>query len=189
MDDQIREILALLERLRPRRMRHTLVRCVELDSLIANGKPDFLYTSQKRDRYNLDGVQCIYFAEDEETARAEHRCQDHPKHSFRPVCMFFAEASLNVVDLTLASVRKALGFTEESLRAPWERANCATRSQLLGTAVSKQRSFGAVRYPSDAARANGFSGHNMVIFRDCLRRPSYVRVLGAAKKPLQQWPL
>ncbi len=189
MDDEIREILAHLRRLRPRRMRHTLVRCVELGSLIEDGKPEFLYTSGKRDRYNLDGVKCIYFAEDEETARAEHRCQDHPKHSVRPVCMFFAEVSLTVVDLTLASVRKTLDFSEENLRAPWERARCATRSQLLGTAVSKQRLFGAVRYPSDAARAHGFSGHNMVIFRDCLRRPSYVRVLGAAKKPLQRWPL
>ena len=188
MHEDIRELLSRLDHALVRRVRHRLVRCVELSSLIEDGKPDFLFTSGKRDRYNLDGVGCIYFAEDEETARAEHRCQDHPDQSFRPVCMFFADASLNVLDLTMPSVRKTLALTEKDLNAPWERARHPTRAQLLGTAVSNQRKFDAVRYPSDAARAHGFSGHNVVIFRACVRRPSFVRVLGAAKKPLQGWP-
>src|SRR5258705_7023794 len=83
------ELRRLLERVPARRMRKTLVRCVALDALMEDGEPDFLFTSGKRDRFNLEGVDCIYFAEDEETARAEHRCQDRPRR-FKPVCTFFA---------------------------------------------------------------------------------------------------
>ncbi|HKQ37045.1 MAG TPA: RES family NAD+ phosphorylase [Verrucomicrobiae bacterium] len=188
MDEEIWDLLSRLKQAPLRRIRHTLVRCVELGSLMENSKPDFLFTSGKRDRYNLDGVECIYFAQDEETARAEHRCQDHPAQSFRPVCMFFADASLNILDLTLRSVRKALDLTEKDLRAPWERVRHPTRTQLLGTAVNKQGKFAGIRYPSDAARAHGFRGHNVVIFRACVRRPSFVRVLGEHKRRLQSWP-
>jgi len=188
MDRQIRELLSRLKHAPVHHLRHILVRCVELSSLIEDGKPDFLFSSCKRDRYNLDGVECIYFAEDEETARAEHRCQDHPDQSFRPICMFFTDASLNVLDLTKASVRKPLALSDKDLRAPWERARQATRTQLLGTAVSQQRRFAAIRYPSDAARAHGFRGHNVVIFRTAVRRPGFIRVLGERKRSLQRWP-
>lgn len=188
MDREITELLSRLEKLPVRRLRHTLVRCVELDSLIEDGKPDFLFSSGKRDRYNLDGVKCIYFAEDEETARAEHRCQDHPAPSLQPVCMFFAKVALTVVDLTQASIREKLGFTRKDFHVLWERVRRPTKSQLLGTAVSKQRKFAAIRYPSDAARAHRFPGHNVVIFRDCIRRPNFVRVLEPRKTPLQSWP-
>ena len=187
MQKEINELLGLLKELPHRRVRKTLVRCVELDSLIANGKPDFLFTSGKADRYNLKGIACLYFAEDEETARAEHRCQDTPAQVHRPVCMFFAEVSLNVVDLTDKAVRKKLGFTERDLGTAWERARTPTRSQLLGTAVSKLGTFSAIRYPSDAARAYRFAGKNMVVFRQCVRRPLFVRVLGPWKKTLQSW--
>jgi RES domain-containing protein len=189
MDREIKELLSLLlKKLPVRRLRHTLARCVELESLIENGEPDFLFTSGKRDRYNLDDVECIYFAENEETARAEHRCQDHPARSLQPVCMFFAEVSLPIVDLTQNSVRETLGLTKKDFHVPWERTGKPTKSQLLGTAVSRQRCFAAIRYPSDAARVHRFPGHNLVIFRDCVRRPNFVRVLGPGKKRLQSWP-
>ena len=67
--DVIDELVGLLSQIRGLRIQKTLARCVELRSLIENGEPDFLFTSGKRDRYNLDGIECIYFAEDEETAR------------------------------------------------------------------------------------------------------------------------
>ena len=184
----VEELLRLLKGIPLRRARKTLVRCVELASLIGNGSPDFLFTSGKPDRFNLSGVDCIYFAEEEETARAEHRCQDVDRRMFQPVCMFFAAVSLNIVDLSDKTIRRKLHLTERDLREAWERARRPTKSQLLGTAISQQQEFAAVRYPSDAARAHGFVGHNIVIFRDCVRRPSYVRVLGPTKKALQSWP-
>jgi RES domain-containing protein len=185
---ELNELLGLLRELPDRRVRKTLVRCVELDSLIASGKPDFLFTSGKADRYNVKDIDCLYFAEDEETARAEHRCQDTPAQMHRPVCMFFANVSLNVVDLTDKAVRKSMGFTEKDLAAAWERARNPTRSQLLGTAVNKLATFAAIRYPSDAARAHGFAGNNMVVFRGCVRRSCFVRVLGPGRRTLQCWP-
>ena len=187
VENTITELLGLLEGVPARRMRKTLVRCVALEALMEDGEPDFLFTSGKRDRFNLEGVGCIYFAEDEETARAEHRCQDEPR-TFHPVCTFFAAVVLDVLDLSDKVIRHKLGFSEKELRAPWERVQRPTRSQLLGTALSQHRQMAAIQYPSDAARAHGFAGYNVVIFRKSVRRPNYVRVLGPGKKPLQSWP-
>ena len=187
VENTITELRELLEGVPARRMRKTLVRCVALEALMEDGEPDFLFTSGKRDRFNLEGVDCIYFAEDEETARAEHGCQDQPR-TFHPVCTFFAAVVLDVLDLSDKAVRLNLGLTEKELRAPWERAQRPTRSQVLGTALSQHGQMAAIRYPSDAARAHGFAGHNVVIFRKRVRRPNYVRVLGPTRKALQSWP-
>ena len=184
MDKRIKELHRLLESIPARRIRKTLVRCVALDALMGNGRPDFLFTSGKRDRFNLEGIECIYFAEDEETARAEHRCQEK-RRTFQPVCTFFAAVALDVLDLSDKAIRGKLGFTENDLKAPWERVPRPTRSQLLGTTLSQHGAIAAIRYPSDAARAHGFVGHNVVIFRKAVRRPNFVRVLSPNKKPLQ----
>lgn len=170
-------------------MRRILVRCVGLLPLIEGGKPDYLLTTGEADRYNLDGVRCIYFAEDERTAHSEHRCQLRSASGMhQPVCAFFAEVNLaRVLDLGNASVRRKFGITARDLRAAWERAKKPIKTQLLGSAVSRLGTIAAIRYPSDAARAKGFRGYNVVIFRDSVRRPDFVRVLGS-KRPLQAWP-
>ena len=74
------------------------------------------------------------------------------------------------------------------LRTPWVGARKPTVAQCLGEAVSQQATIAAIRFPSDAARAKGLGGANVVVFRDCLRRPDFVRILGPTQKPLQQWP-
>ena len=45
-----------------------------------------------------------------------------------------------------------------------------------------------LRYSSDAARKAGQSGRNVVIFRNNVRRPNSVSILGPNKKPLAKWP-
>ena len=63
-----------------------------------------------------------------------------------------------------------------------------TLTQVLGLALTQQADISAIRFESDAARAAGFAGFNVVIFRDCVRAPDYVKILGPTKKPLEQWP-
>ena len=53
-----------------RELQATLVRRVPLGPLAP--VPDFLFTSGKAYRYNRRGIHCVYFAEDERTAVAEH---------------------------------------------------------------------------------------------------------------------
>jgi hypothetical protein len=74
------------------------------------------------------------------------------------------------------------------LSSAWQFARSPTRSQLLGLAVSQQTRFSAIRFPSDAAQAAGFSGFNVVVFQDSIQRPDFIRILGPTKKALQQWP-
>src|SRR5256712_11221943 len=50
----------------------TVVRCVGLIPLTSHGTPDSLFTSGKANRFNPAGVACVYFSEDEKTARAEY---------------------------------------------------------------------------------------------------------------------
>ena len=65
--DAIRTALATVP---VRRLKATLVRCVALRPLIEGGSPDFLFASGRANRYNPVGVACVYFSEDERTARA-----------------------------------------------------------------------------------------------------------------------
>src|SRR5687768_13066625 len=120
-DARFREIAERLSDLPTQRMGLILVRCVGLLPLIESGEPDYLLTTGEPDRFNTKGVKCIYFAEDERTARAEHRCQMQAG-LHQPVCLFFAEVNLErVLDLSKATVRKWLGITPKDLRAAWER--------------------------------------------------------------------
>ena len=65
-------MLTVLANAPVRRLHATLVRCVALSPLIGSGAVDYLFTSGKANRYNPAGVECVYFSEDERTARAEY---------------------------------------------------------------------------------------------------------------------
>jgi RES domain-containing protein len=170
-----------------RELRTTLVRRVPLTPLVESGAIDFLFTSGRPYRFNPAGVQCVYFAESEATAAAEY--ERHIVACYQPFVTYYAEVALRcVLDLCSNVTLKALGLTQRDLRAAWIRARRATVGQLLGEAVSRQSSVSAIRFPSEAARSAGFAGTNVVIFRGCVRRPDFVRILGPGKKPLQRWP-
>jgi len=171
-------------------LRATLVRCVALLPLTAGVTPDYLLASGRANRYNPAGVDCIYFSEDERTARAEYgRRFGRGASAFQPLGTYFAEVELTkVLNLEDEPTRHALQLEAKDMTVRWEFAHKATRTQLLGWVVSQQRAIAAIRFPSDAARAAGFAGFNVVIFRDGVRRPDFVRILGPTRKPLQQWP-
>lgn len=171
-------------------LRATLVRCVALLPLTTGGTPNYLFTSGRANRYNPAGVECVYFSEDERTARAEYgRRFGRGAGALQPLGTYFAEVNLTrVLNLERETVRNALGLKAKDLVVSWEFAHKPTRTQMLGLVVSQQQAIAAIRFPSDAARAAGFVGFNFVIFRDSLQRPDFVHILGLRKKPLQKWP-
>ena len=170
-----------------RELQATLIRRVPLLAMTDSPALDFLFTSGKAYRFNTRGVWCVYFAQDEATAAAEY--ERHNTGRRQPFVTYFAEVRLRrVIDLCSSDTLSALAITGRDLRAPWVGARKPTAAQNLGEAVSRQTSVTALRFPSDAARMKGFAGANVVIFRDCVRRPDHIHILGPTKKPLQKWP-
>jgi len=102
----------------------------------------------------------------------------------QPATEFTAEVNLQrVLDLTAAETVKILNITAADLSKNWRRARHPTLTQLLGQAVNETGCFSAIRYTSAVSK-----GVNIVIFRDCVHSPDYVKILGPTKKSLEQWP-
>lgn len=182
------EIDGALARAPVRPLKAMLVRCVALQPLISVGKPDFLFTSGKPNRFNPAGVHCIYFAEDERTARAAYGRRLGGALN-QPVATYFADVRLSrILDLSTRKARTAMGLDETDLCASWSRRKTLIRTQYLGLALSEQIAIAGIRFPSDAAREAGFAGCNVVIFPNAVRKPDSVRILGPTKSALQQWP-
>jgi RES domain-containing protein len=176
-----------LKRVPTVKLRATLVRRVPLLPLVETSSANFLFASGKAGRFNPPGVECVYFAEDEPTAAVEYA--RHSMACRQPYVTYFAEVRLGkVIDLCSSETLAALDMVARELGAPWVGARQATAAQLLGDAVSRQILAAAIRFPSAAARRNGFTGANVVIFRHSVRPPDSIRILGPARKPLQKWP-
>ena len=166
-----------------------LSRLVPFHQLTAITPPDWLYTSGKPQRYNPSGIECVYFGESLEVARAEYESALAAFTQNQPVTIFYAKAALKrVLDLTEAKTRKALGLELENLFQNWRRAKVPTTTQLLGQAVSETKLLSAIKYPSKILADRGQDGANYVIFRDCVRAPDSVIIHGPTGKPLQSWP-
>ena len=152
--------------------------------------PNWLFTSGKPNRYNPVGVNCVYFAELREVAQVEYDAYWRGTgRGNQPVTTYYGEVVLHrVLDLTENATMKALKVDAKDLLENWRRAKKLTLTQLLGQSVAESGLFSAIRYPSKAAALSGKSGANMVIFRDCVRPPDSVRILGPTSVPLQEWP-
>ncbi len=190
MKHDLPSIKAVLAIARPLALKEQLSRLVPFLDLVAYSPPNWLYTSGKPNRYNPAGIHCVYFAEARSVAQGEYdSIWQGLRGKDQPVTTYTAEVSLKrVLDLTRANVRKALLLTDQELFKSWRRARHPTLTQLIGQAVSETTLFSAIRYPSKAAAASGQPGINLVIFRDCVRSPESVRILGPSAKPLQEWP-
>lgn len=161
------------------------VRRVELEALQAYSPPNFLYTSGKPGRYNIDGMDCLYVSENEETAKAEYeRLWKHRPGKQQPVVTFFAKVSLTkILDLTDPAILAHLKLTDKDLHESWRLATRPTKTQLVGFAAASRASIAGIQYPSDATTA----GANLVIFHRNVKSPDFVKILGPGRKPLQVW--
>jgi RES domain-containing protein len=179
-------LLARLEKIRPIKIDSLWTNATPFVELCRNNPPEWLYCSCKAARYNPKNIACVYFAQDGRTARAEHACNE--ESDLQPIVFFTAQVRLrNVLDLTNSTNLKILGLTQAHLFDDWERKKIVA-TQLVGAAVAKHKKFSAILFPSAAAKEAGFRGKNIVIFRDLVRRPDSVKIIGPTKKPLQGWP-
>jgi hypothetical protein len=179
----------LLPKARIRPCKGTFVRCVALQPLIASGQPNYLFTSGKANRFNPPAVDCIYFSEDEQIARAEYTYSLLPGATFQPIGMFFAKVSFSAfLDLEDEQTLRALKLEDSALYLSWRRSAGPTKAQLLGQAVSEQTKICAIRYPSQAAWRKGLNGFNYAIFRNSVQKPDSIQILGPTRKTLQKWP-
>lgn len=167
-----------------------LARRVPLFDLIANLPPKFLWASGKPNRFNLSGTECIYFSENEQTAQAEYlRPLAGTGNERQPVATFWAEVALErLLDLRNVQIRKELALSEEELFAGWRLALQPTATQMLGEAINGGAGFSAICFPSDAARAEQFEGANLVIFRNQVKVPDFVKIFGPKNEPIEVWP-
>ena len=161
-----RALLSALTGIAGRPLTVTAFRAVPLKPFVAyvqrEGRPNLRFMSGASNRYNLAGTPCLYVAEEDETARVGLR------HGFDGIAVdeaiFHVKCELTrVLDLTDAAVCAALGVTDKNLLAPWETAKRPTTTQRLGEVVLRGRRFDAIRFPSNAMRAIGKAGVNLVI--------------------------
>lgn len=165
-----------------------LIRRVPYLDLARYDPPHWLFTSGKRKRYNPAGVHCVYFGSDADVTRTEYEAMwKGLRCAYQPATEFIADVNLqHVLDLMSPVTLKALKIDHSALLKNWRRGKHPKLTQLLGQAVNETKSFSAIRYPSAAAGSR--RGVNLVIFRDCVAAPDYVRILGPTRKPLQKWP-
>jgi len=165
-----------------------LRRFVSKDALYSRTPPNFLYTTGYAYRVNAAASLALYGAEDATTAGAEW--ERHAKKSPRLLTqvLYVMDLSIPVVDLGDAAVLGALHLTEADLQAPWEFEPAPTKLQLFGDAVARQKKFGGVRFPSDAARMRGFVGFNFVMFPSAIIAPMSVVIRDDAGIEIQRWP-
>ena len=167
-----------------------LARVVTLEGLEKLNPHDWLYSAGRPYRYNLAGANCVYFSETREVAQMEYDSywQGLPGE-FQPMAIYHAEVSLScVLDLTDPTVLAHMKVRRHHLFLPWRTANRPVLTQRLGSAVLATGQFGAIRYPSHAAETLGKGGTNLVLFRDAVHAPDFVRILGPNGQTLQQWP-
>jgi RES domain-containing protein len=185
---------SLLAKAPTRALKRTLVRAVASRFLFPQGvsaAPDFLYTSGKPNRFNIAGNECLYLSETEKTALVEYRRQFRglAHGAKQPVILYYAEVRLrHVLDLADRMTRRSLHLTLAELEADWGGGLPPSVTQRLGEAVARQSKICAIRYRSVAAAITGSAGYNLAIFRSAVQPQDFVRILGATKKPLQEWP-
>jgi RES domain-containing protein len=176
-----------LDRIEPIRFEAIVTSARPFFELCENDPPDWLYTSCEAKRYNPKGVACVYFALGGRTARAEHACNGNS--DVQPIVFYSAKVRLaHTLDLTSLKILKTLGLTRAQLFEDWERKK-QWPTGILGGVIAKHPQFSAILFPSAAAREAGFKGENIVIFRDSIKRPDLVHILGPTKTPLQKWPV
>lgn len=163
-----------------------LCRMVERAVLERPARPDFLFTSGRPGRYNPRAVEAIYAAEDQATAGAE--AERYRKGRTTQTIVYWLIPNAHVLDLGDPANLTALGLTDADLFASWMFAAAPTRTQLLGQALASQSRFAGIRFPSDAAKARGFTGYNMVFLKAAVVAPSLIIIRDDTGHEIQKWP-
>ncbi len=132
------------------RLRSVLARKVPLLDLIGHKPIQFLLTSGKPGRFNLEETNCLYFSEDERTAMEEWE-RLLVGLSVKHCATFFVNIQIGtVLDLDDSKTRAGLKLSDEDLFVDWATSKHPVDTQLLGETVAATTPIAAIRFPSDA---------------------------------------
>jgi len=165
---------------------NALYRFVAKSSLDRGKPPNYLFTSGRRSRCNPDGIHCIYLGEDAETALVEFEkyYPDAP-----PAVLYRVELqAAAVIDLSAPKTCKYLGITKKDLIDSFRLKTTTTPLELLGQQISRQSNIVAIRFPSAACLTMGKKGNNLVIFKDALTPPDFLKVYEPDNASPDCWP-
>lgn len=164
-----------------------LLRCIPQLTFLGGTPPSCLFTSGRPNRCNPRGVDCLYLAEDRQTALAEYEKywpDPQPELTFHGQPK--AEAILDLGDRGCAT---HFGLEDGDFFAPYRLVTTPTKLQPLGAAIGRQTRVVAIRFPSEASHALRETGYNLVVFCDSLQSPDSLRILGPGGTSLEDWPI
>ncbi len=152
---------------------------------------EYPFASGKRNRCNPAGVLCIYLAENRATALAEYDKYYTELGDHQP-CVIYAGnlAARAILDLNDPAVREYFGITEADFFSSFRTNPKETPLEQLGRALTRQTTTAicGLRFPSDARHEKSAPGCNFVIFKQALKAPDSLRILGPRGEILEDWP-
>src|SRR3954468_7304044 len=92
MELQDEPLLEALRKVRPIKVSSIWISATPFFELCQNNPPNWLFTANKPGRYHPKGVPCVYFAENDRTAKAEHFCND--ESGLQPLVYYHARVCL-----------------------------------------------------------------------------------------------
>lgn len=160
-----------------------------MQSFLSSSPPQYLFTSGLKNRYNPQGVKCLYMGETRHATLAENDQYDLVDSQSADQSIVVYKAFLDaaaILDLTDSATRRHLGLTYPDIEGSWRRATSPTLTQELGLAVSMQDHIAAIRYRSIATKKDKPIDNNFVIFKHALTSPDIFYPL--ADESDEQWP-
>jgi RES domain-containing protein len=114
----------------------------------------YLFTSGKRNRCNPAGVFCIYMADDRNTALTEYDKYYNDLGNAEPCVIYTGQlTSTAMINLEDPAVRDHFGLTDADFFTAFRTNPAETPLEKLGRAIARQTKIAAIRFPSDAMRA------------------------------------
>lgn len=149
----------------------------------------YLFTSSKRNRCNPAGVDCVYLAEDRDTAQTEYDKYFTDEDDHQPCLTFTGDLrAAAVLDLGDAATCAHLGLSDADFYGAFRTQASETRLEALGRALARQKRICAVRFPSDAMHKKSKIGFNFAVFKAALSAPDSLVILGLGGASLDKWP-
>lgn len=163
-----------------------LFRCLPQLTFDSCRPPRYLFTSGKANRCNPEGIDCLYMAEDRDTAQAEYDSY-YPKPEPQLIYQANCETTA-ILDLADSATVAHFGLETNDLFEGFRLAKKVTPLQRLGATIAGQEVVSAMRFPSKARHSKGETGYNLAIFPAALIAPNFLEILGNGLNPLERWP-
>lgn len=150
----------------------------------------YLFTSGKRNRCNPPGVLCLYMADDRNTALVEYDKYYTELGNVEPCVIYTGRlTSAAIIDLEDPAVRKHFGLTDADFFGAFRTNPADTPLEKLGRAIARQTRIVAIRFPSDAMHVQSREGYNIAVFKEAVKEPDRLQIIGPGNNVLEDWPV